>query len=148
MYDSTEDTLAHIAKVQARLHECTNNLIVRAERHDKSKLMEPEKSGFDKSPPIFSMHYMSEEYEAGRATLQEALQHHYAVNSHHPEHWPNGIAGMSVLDLLEMVCDWGASTERVKQGSMGESLEKNKRRFGIGDQLFAILENTVKELGW
>src|SRR5689334_19946742 len=30
-YDSTADTLDHIGKVQSRIHECTNNLIVRAE---------------------------------------------------------------------------------------------------------------------
>lgn len=150
-YDSTADTKEHIGKVQARIHECTNNLIVRAERHDKSKLSEPEKSAYDGLMEFKSSHemvYGSPDYAEGLKILGPALAHHYAKNTHHPEHWPTGVAGMSLLDILEMLCDWKAAGERYKDGSIAQSLEHNRERFGLSDQLFAILENTVKELGW
>jgi hypothetical protein len=47
-----------------------------------------------------------------------------------------------------MLCDWKAASERTKQGSIQASLAHNRMRFQIDDQLAAILENTVKELGW
>jgi hypothetical protein len=148
-YDSTADTKEHIGKVQARIHECTNNLIVRAERHDKSKLMEPEKSGYDVlTIALKDCVYGSDEYKAALAEAKPVIDHHYQANSHHPEHYENGIAGMSLLDIVEMLCDWKAASERTKQGSIAQSLKHNQVRFGIDDQLAAILANTVKELGW
>lgn len=50
--------------------------------------------------------------------------------------------------ILLNTCDWKAASERTKQGSIAASLVHNRMRFGIDDQLAAILENTVRELGW
>lgn len=152
-YDSTADTRDHIGKVQARIHECTNNLIVRAERHDKSKLMEPEKSALDRIGPPGKVAYsrggeMTPEYQAFLDTLEPMLDHHYAHNSHHPQHYPNGMDGFSLLDLLEWLCDIKAAGERYEGGNIAESMKTNRGRFKISDQVFAILENTVRELGW
>lgn len=141
-------TREHIAKVQSRIHECTNNLTVRASRHDASKLIEPEKSGFAEAANIDELTYGQPEYQASLDALKDALAHHYAVNTHHPEHWPNGINGMSLLDIVEMFCDWQAAGERTKHGSMERSLRVNKERFKIDDQLASIFENTCKEMGW
>lgn len=148
-YDSTEDTLRHIGKVRERLLEMQHQLMRRGIEHDASKLEEPEKSGFDVlSGQLSTLVYGSEEYldalQAGRPTIE----HHYAHNSHHPEHYPDGIAGMTLLDVVEMLCDWKAASERTKQGGITQSIPINRDRFGISDQLFSILENTVKELGW
>lgn len=148
-YDSTADTLEHIHKVQARIEKVKRNLTLRAAAHDQSKLIEPEKSGFDVlTPKLQNLVYGSEEYRAALDEARPIIDHHYAVNSHHPEHYPNGIAGMSLPDVVEMLCDWKAASERTKQGSIMQSLAHNKERFGISDQLHAILVNTVKELGW
>jgi hypothetical protein len=151
MYDSTQDTQEHIAKVQARIQECISRLTIRAAHHDESKLQEPEKSAYDnlmRFKETHSMTYGSPEYAEGLKILGPALEHHYQNNSHHPQHTPEGIAGMSLLDVLEMLCDWAAAAERYKDGDLGESLKTNRTRFAISDQLFSILENTVKELGW
>ncbi len=149
MYDSTNDTLEHINKVQVRVAEVQANLDTRAAVHDRSKLQEPEKSVFDRMTPVLrTLTYGSDEYKAALVEMGEGLKHHYARNSHHPEHYPNGIAGMSLLDIVEMLCDWKAASERTKQGNIAASLTHNKQRFGIDDQLFSILENTVRELGW
>jgi hypothetical protein len=151
MADSTQDTLDHISKVQARIAEIQANLDDRAALHDASKLKEPEKSGFDVlSGQLASLVYGSPEYRAALKEGKPTIEHHYRhpLNLHHPEHWPNGINDMSLIDIVEMLCDWKAASERTKQGSIAASLTHNKERFVIDDQLAAILENTVRELGW
>ena len=149
MADSTQDTLDHINKVQWYVAEITVALGDRSMIHDRSKLEEPEKSGYDQLvTKLADVEYGTDAY---RATLKEAgptIAHHYAVNTHHPEHYPDGIAGMSLLDVVEMLADWKAASERTKQGSIAASLTHNKKRFAIDDQLATILENTVRELGW
>ena len=142
-YDSTQDTLDHIAKVRQNLWEFTHELERRGQEHDASKLQSPEKEAFDEvTPQLRGLTYGSEEYKANIAKLGEALQHHYAVNSHHPEHYPNGIDGMTLCDLVEMFCDWKAATERHADGNLERSIEINRERFGMSDQLAAIFENT------
>lgn len=151
MSDSTEDTLRHIDKVQARLLEVQHRLVQRSVMHDASKLEEPEKSILDaQHVALAQLRYGTPEYAAALATvdMQPFLAHHYAKNSHHPQFYENGIAGMSLLDVIEMVADWRAASERTSQGSIAQSLPINKERFGIDEQLYAILENTVRELGW
>src|SRR5262245_61549732 len=148
-YDSTQDTQEHICKVQARIEEIRIRLTIRAAHHDESKLIEPEKSGYDQiTEQLRDLTYGSPEYKAALQANRPTIDHHYAHNSHHPEHYAQGIAGMSLLDIIEMLCDWKASSERTKQGSIAASLAHNKQRFGISDQLASILENTVRELNW
>lgn len=147
--DSARDTQDHINKVQVRIAEFQAELDQRAAMHDRSKLEEPEKSGYDMlTEQLAELTYGSEEYRAALAAAKPAIDHHYAQNDHHPEHWTNGINDMSLLSIVEMLCDWKAASEHTKQGSIAASLVHNKQRFGIDDQLAAILENTVRELGW
>lgn len=148
-YDSQEDTEQHINRVQELLGMCVGSLQTRAFIHDESKLMEPEKSVFDEmTPKLKDSTYGSDEYKGFLASMKPALDHHYAKNPHHPEHYPNGVDGMSLLDVLEMLCDWKAAGERHANGSIARSLEINKGRFQISDQLQSILANTAHELGW
>lgn len=148
-YDSTTDTKNHIERVRELLREAIHQLNERALHHDKSKLEEPEKSAFDYATPrLKGSTYGSDEYKGFLAELKPALDHHYAANSHHPEHYANGVDGMSLLDVLEMLCDWKAAGERHADGSIERSLRINRERFGIGNQLQSILENTARELGW
>ena len=57
-----------------------------------------------------------------------------------------GIGGMTLLDLVEMLCDWKAATMRHNDGSILRSIEINQERFGYGDELKQILRNTVSEI--
>jgi hypothetical protein len=148
-YDSKNDTLDHINKVRANLNQAMTNLLHRAEVHDQSKLEEPEKGVFDRyTPKLKNSTYGSDEYKGFLDAMEPALDHHYAENSHHPEHYPNGIDGMSLLDLLEMLADWKAATQRHADGDMNRSLQINEKRFNISPQLQSILTNTVKEMRW
>ena len=78
--------------------------------------------------------------------MKEGLDIHYANNRHHPEHFDNGIQGMNLLDLLEMICDWKAASERHADGDVYKSIEINQERFGYSDELKIILKNTVEFL--
>jgi hypothetical protein len=195
-YDSSQDTIQHIARVRELLELCVENIQSRQAVHDKSKLEAPEKPVFDEMTPLLKgSTYGSPEYKGFLSRMQVALDHHYKHNSHHPEHYeryicglcgvldlprdtpaqypdsnyrwcPNcypdgypgffetalvktvGIDGMSLLDLIEMLCDWKAAGERHADGSMSRSLQINKERFQVSPQLQSILENTARELGW
>lgn len=148
-YDSTADTLEHIGKVRTRIGEMQADLDRRAEFHDASKLIEPEKSGYDQlGANLKDIVYGSDQYKAVLAENRPTIEHHYHLNDHHPEHYGHGIAGMTLMALSEMLADWKASSERTKQGSIMGSLEHNIKRFNIDPQLAQILKNTIIELGW
>ena len=148
-YDSRPDTLTHIARVQELLDEIITNLMRRASDHDLSKLSEPEKSMFDEfTPKLRDTTYGSEEYERYRTMMGEALKHHYAHNRHHPEHFEHGIREMNLLDVIEMLADWKAATERHADGDLGRSIEQNAERFGYGAEITSLLTITARDLGW
>lgn len=148
-YDSTHDTNQHILRVRELLYIVDGKLEERGYRHDRSKLDPEEKEVFDRvTPRLRGLTYGTPEYRESLTDLGPALAHHYAHNSHHPEHYTNGVAGMSLLDLVEMLCDWKAAGERHADGSMERSLLVNRERFRIEPQLQSILENTARELGW
>lgn len=149
MYDSKQDTLDHIKQVAKLLEVFQVGLSFRAVGHDQSKLSPEEKPIFDEmTPKLKNSTYGSDEYKKFLEALAPALKHHYAENRHHPEHFENGIAGMTLFDLVEMFCDWKAASERHANGSLEKSIVINKDRFQINDQLISIFENTRKALKW
>lgn len=148
-YDSTADTLLHIKRVSTLLSEAAIELLRRANRHDDSKLKSPEKELFDEMTPVLKdLVYGTPEYKASLDRLKIALDHHYLVNSHHPEHFTNGINGMDLFDVLEMFFDWKAATERTNTGNIYKSIDFNEKRFAMSPQLAEIFRNTAKKLGY
>jgi hypothetical protein len=146
MYDSREDTKKHIEKVGEYIQELGREVLSRKITHDRTKLIEPEKPIFDEyTPKLKDSTYGSDEYKGYLKEMNTALQHHYKFNRHHPEHFENGIQGMTLVDLCEMLADWKAATLRHADGDILKSLEINQKRFGYSDELKQILFNTVKE---
>lgn len=138
------ETLEHIRYVQRLLNKFAVILINRGEVHDKSKLEFPEVSYFaEYTPKLAESTYNSPEYNGFKNAIKPALDHHYANNRHHPEHFPDGINGMNLADIFEMFCDWYAAGKRHNNGNMKYSISENKRRFNISDQLTKIFENTI-----
>jgi hypothetical protein len=92
-HDSLPDTLTHIRRVNALILLACSNLMHRAQVHDDSKLVDPEKSGFDrlKALSLSGMAYGSEEYRACLRQEKPAIDHHYSKNSHHPEFYPRRV---------------------------------------------------------
>lgn len=148
-YDSRADTLIHSQRVGELLAEMIKGLLDRTWCHDRSKTELPEQAIFDKhTPRLAGLTYGTEEYQASLEEIRPALEHHYAVNRHHPEHWPEGIRGMTLVDVAEMLADWKAATERVKDGNLEESLTINQERFSMSADLTRILRNTAEAFGW
>lgn len=117
-------------------------------KHDDSKMKSPEVEIFDiYTPKLKEITYGSPEYKECLKQMNVALEHHYQVNSHHPEHFPNGISGMTLVDLIEMFCDWKAATMRHKDGNLTTSIEKNaieRPKFNLQDDIKQVLLNSIK----
>ena len=135
----------HVAKVRGNIDHFIGNMANRAFLHDASKFTSAEFDIFEKvSPELRTTTYGTDEYKALLKKLGPALDHHYANNDHHPEHFPNGVNDMDLFQFVEMLCDWKAAVEKHDDGDIYKSLEINKNRFGISDQLYQIMVNTIK----
>lgn len=146
-YDSTEDTLRHIQRVQDLLNAFATALIRRGEMHDQSKLGPVEKPARDNYPPDFEHRYGTP--RDCPVALRSAFERHHATNSHHPEFYGEaGVSGMDLLDLVEMFFDWKAAGEPYRYDTFSASLEINRNRFALDPQLVAIFKNTAERLGW
>lgn len=147
-YDSAPDTYKHANRVHSLIIRVVNDLLTRAQQHDRSKLEPPEKEAFDEfTPKLAGSTYGSGEYKRFLAAMKPALDHHYAKNRHHPEFFGEaGIDGMTLVDLIEMLCDWKAASERHESGSLLRSIELNMERFSMSAQLTTILMNTARLL--
>jgi hypothetical protein len=148
-YDSTAETLKHSLRVGELMGQLIRELLDRSVKHDISKTEDPELAVFNEyTPKLQDTTYGSDEYKGYLAAMKPALDHHYGANRHHPEHFADGINGMTLADLIEMLADWKAATERHADGSLDRSLEIQRERFGISDQLAQILRNTAEAYRW
>ena len=140
-----KETQEHADKVWAYMNKSINDLIVRQKRHDDSKMEFPELQIFAKyTSKLKETTYNSDEYKQYLKEMKPALEHHYKENRHHPEHFENGIKGMTLIDLIEMISDWKAASERHNNGDIIKSIEINQKRFGYSDDIKQILLNTVQ----
>jgi hypothetical protein len=148
-YDSRADTLIHSQRVGELVVQIVKELLDRATCHDRSKTQSPELDVFNEyTPKLKTTTYGSDEYKSYLTGMGKGLDHHYTVNRHHPEHFENGVDDMTLVDLVEMLSDWKAATERHVDGDMAKSLEIQQQRFGLSNQLYQILCNTAREFGW
>lgn len=61
----------------------------------------------------------------------------------------SGVNGMNLFDVIEMLMDWKAATERMQNGGdIRQSLVLNIDRFGLSSQLASILRNTIEYMQW
>lgn len=138
------ETLKHVNEVRKNVWKLIQELDKRAFEHDKSKFESPEREIYAENlEQLGKVEYGSEEYKKLLEKVKPAIEHHYSRNRHHIEHWAKGIEEMDLIDLMEMICDWAAATKRNKNGNIHKSIEYNKGRFGISDQLASIMKNTV-----
>ena len=140
-----QETLKHIEKVRELLYKVIHRLSSRAGLHDKTKLGPEELPIFlEYTSKLKGCTYGSDEYKQFLAEMKPALDHHYANNRHHPEHFQRGIAEMDLIDIVEMFCDWLAATQRHADGNIYASIDINQKRFGYSEDLKAIFFNTAK----
>lgn len=166
-YSSALETMAHIDLVNKMIVDFINiltgfyesddliynkamiwfvvRLINRGATHDASKLVSPEKEILDViTPKLWDLTYGSEEYKEVMKENKTFTDHHYKSNTHHPEHYDNGIEDFDLFDLIEMLLDWRAATKRHANGDIYKSIIHNKERFNMSDTLTMILLNTCE----
>lgn len=144
-----EDSLSKARKHRNIVSNLINLLIMelhkKAETHDQSKLESPEAEIFAYYPDfIEKSNYMSEEYKSLLKEYNSGIEHHFQNNSHHPEHFKNGINDMNLIEIIEMLCNWKAN---LKDGeNIEDMIKKYKKIYRISNELTNILLNTVKLL--
>jgi len=147
--NAEEETRKHIGIVKHFLFEIIEKLKERADNHDYSKLESPESEAFEEfTPKLRGTTYGTEEYQKLLDQLKPALEHHYANNPHHPEYWEGGVNDMTIVDIVELLCDWKSATLRHADGDIMKSIDINEERFGLSPQLAGILRNSVRSFGW
>ena len=144
-YETMCETYKHKQVVNQLIGDMIKELIFRGVNHDNSKIGEFEVDIFTEyTPKLENSTFGSDEYKQFLKEMKPALDHHYSENKHHPEHFENGVLGMDLIDLLEMICDWKAATLRHNNGDIMKSVEINQERFGYSDELKQIFINTIK----
>lgn len=123
-------------------------LFWRGQAHDLSKYGRYERRRFARVlPTLASTTYGSDEYDRALDVLGPALEHHYLANSHHPEHYEQGVREMDLYDFVEMYCDWQAAVRRHDDGDLRDSIRQNADRFDLEPQVVHLLANTAVEDG-
>jgi len=141
--------MRHIETVRNYLNSIIGTLIYRQEHHDQTKLESPEVEIFEVyTPKLRDCTYGSDEYRQYMKEMKVAIDHHNSNNMHHPEYYDDGIHGMNLIDLIEMLCDWKAASLRHNDGDLMKSIEINQKRFGYSDELKGILINTAEYLNY
>ena len=140
------DLVDHKARVAGYMQIVANDLFRRAAVHDASKFGPEEFEPYDKAfPDLQKYAYGTPELRAVYKSIKPALKHHFEANDHHPEHFAHQVLEMNLMQIIEMVCDWLAASER-SQTEFSQGLEINKERFSIDEQLFEIIRNTAIDL--
>lgn len=143
--DTMTDIMTHKLAVKQVIGCINAELNQVASRHDNSKLSKPELSVFTKvTTKLKNLQYGSPEYKEQLKEMGEGLEHHYKFNEHHPEHFSNGVSGMNIVNIIEMLSDWKASSLRTKDGDFLKSLEINMERFNITGQLKDVIMNSFE----
>jgi hypothetical protein len=143
-------TKKHVQRVRELLDMAAGMLSVRGAVHDQSKFEEVEIGPLTEMQKIIDRDgqapYGSEEYKRRTAMLGPMLEHHYANNSHHPEHYDDGVDGMCLFDVVEMFFDWKAASERGDEPAMNITVACE--RFRVSPQLERVFQNTAERLSY
>ena len=135
--------LNHKKKVKDRMLFLAKEIIKRAEEHDNSKLKAPEINWLiemDKEPKV---EYGTPEYFEKMKRWDKFFKHHYKNNSHHPDHYVQGVYGMTIVDLVEMMCDVVSYIEELHVCQTSKIIKEQKERFDIDEGIAQILINTL-----
>ena len=139
---------AHKLRVFQLMSKLSQEVIRRGYDHDFSKFGPEELPHYAASIDEFEQHpYGSDGYHKAKESLGPAVVHHHKHNRHHPEHFDNGVEGMNLVDLMEMLMDWKSATQNhpEKPGDMAISLAMAIGKYKISPQLTQILLNTIAD---
>lgn len=140
------DVMEHKMNVQIIMNKLSRAILIRGRRHDNSKLKSPEKEGYSAHyNELRTAKFGSPEYQTIKEKLEPVIQHHYAENDHHPEHFGahDGIFHMDCVQIIEMLADWVATAHH-KGTDVVADLPKLMEQCDIPENYYMIFKNTVE----
>lgn len=141
--DTEEYIKGHISRVRKHMNTFVQLLLKRAINHDKSKLEEPELSWWKEMDKEPRYPYGSEEYKQKIKRWDKVFKHHYKYNRHHPEHYEYGISEMTLVDIVEMMCDWLGYKDTIAISEALKVCDEQMKRYNIPDGIRQIIFNTL-----
>lgn len=141
--ETEEYIKGHIFRVRRHIDTFIQLLIRRAENHDKSKLEEPELSWWKEMDKEPRYPYGSEEYKQKIKRWNKVFKHHYQYNRHHPEHYEYGVSEMTLIDIVEMMCDWLGYKDTTTVTEALKVCDDQMARYNISEELRQIIFNTL-----
>ena len=141
--ETEEYIKGHISRVRRHINTFIQLLIRRAENHDKSKLEEPELSWWKEMDKEPRYPYGSEEYKQKIKRWDKVFKHHYKYNRHHPEHYDYGVSEMTLVDIVEMMCDWLGYKDTITISEALKVCDEQMKRYDIPDDIRQIIFNTL-----
>ena len=141
--ETEEYIKVHISRVRRHINTFIQLLIRRAENHDKSKLEEPELSWWKEMDKEPRYPYGSEEYKQKIKRWNKVFKHHYQYNRHHPEHYEYGVSEMTLIDIVEMMCDWLGYKDTTTVTEALKVCDEQMARYDISEELRQIIFNTL-----
>ena len=144
--DFKSATMEHKTRVAIKMSALAREITRRGNVHDNSKFKTPEVE-------IYSAHfnelnnakYGSPEYDKALNNIKPALNHHNEVNDHHVQHFEDGIFGMDLIQILEMLCDISVAAES-KGDDIIDTLPTWMSRNGVPENYYMILKNTLEHI--
>ena len=170
-YNAADAIRRHQEHVKKLMHAVVMDLHVRAQVHDDSKFSPEEYPHIQAIGELVQregkVDFGTPEYEARKKLLGPMLEHHYANNDHHPEHFMDGaerdirrwrkgdgvelidvtgVAGMTLMALVEMFCDWSAAaSDRNPDGAL--DIGVGCKKYEMPPMLEEIFRNTAAAMG-
>lgn len=141
--ETEEYIKGHISRVRRHINTFIQLLIRRAENHDKSKLEEPELSWWKEMDKEPRYPYGSEEYKQKIKRWNKVFKHHYQYNRHHPEYYEYGVSEMTLIDIVEMMCDWLGYKDTTIVTEALKVCDEQMARYDISEELRQIIFNTL-----
>ena len=141
--ETEEYIKGHISRVRRHINTFIQLLIRRAEKHDKSKLEEPELSWWKEMDKEPRYPYGSKEYEQKLKRWSKVFKHHYQYNRHHPEHYEYGVSEMTLIDIVEMMCDWLGYEGTTTITEALKVCDEQMVRYNISEELRQVIFNTL-----
>lgn len=141
--DTEEYIKSHISRVRKHINTFIELLLKRAMNHDKSKLEEPEFSWLKEMDKEPRYPYGSEEYKQKIKRWDKVFKHHYKYNRHHPEHYDCGVLEMTLVDIVEMMCDWLGYKDTITISEALKVCDEQMKRYNIPDGVRQIIFNTL-----
>ena len=141
--DTEEYIKGHISRVRKHMNTFVQLLLKRAINHDKSKLEEPELSWWKEMDKEPRYPYGSEEYKQKIKRWDKVFKHHYKYNRHHPEHYDYGVSEMTLVDIVEMMCDWLGYKDTIAISEALKVCDEQMKRYDIPDDIRQIIFNTL-----